>query len=152
MKLRKQQSGDLGDLLHSLAVGALIFCGAFFSVSTTSVIWPEAQTRYFPVVGNTDIANVRETQGGVIFSAQAEKYRDCTWIRTEWFLGERGGPSVLLTSTPHQDPTKIRPMGVLSWDELFVPVSSEATLRQGTYADTIHHCLGGAPVRSRFWR
>lgn len=92
-------------------------------------------------------------EGGIIFSAKAEKHRDCIWRGTIFYLGDRNPGGVVLTDSPHQSKPQNRGVGWLFWENIFVP-TDEITLRGGTYADVQHDCRGSnlGRTRSHYWR
>ena len=58
-----------------------------------------AETVVLPVVSPFDIIQPHRVPGGTMFAADATKFRDCyNWIETRWYLGERDGRHVLITS------------------------------------------------------
>lgn len=84
-----------------------------------------------------------------IWSGTAEKYQDCDWIRTEWFLGPRNGRRVQVTMK-HLDPPEVRPAGDLKWDEIEIwldPLEVEAN----SHADVYHDCGWPWETRTRFY-
>lgn len=94
----------------------------------------------YPVVGEAtleyvsgyDVTNHRAT---------APKYRECRWVKTQWFLGKLGGRAVQV-EMQHDDPPKLRGVGLLSWDSISISLSSRQ-VEANSYALVTHDCYGG---------
>ena len=108
------------------------------------------QNTYLPVVSQMEVLSYDEVDEGIIISAKATKFRECTWRKSEWFLGERDGSNVFLPDARHLDKPQVRNVGELYWEEIFIPVKPYQIYENQVFADTVHDC-NGTKVRSRFW-
>lgn len=94
----------------------------------------------FPVVGPASLELVREVDGVTLYAAEAEKLRDCEWVRTEWFLGDIDGRAAQ-ADMRHLDPPEVRTPGALSWDAIEVDLT-DRQVRRNSYAYVYHKCHG----------
>lgn len=97
--------------------------------------------RLFPVVSRAELISSRSYPPPVfrtIWVARAFKYRNCQYLRTEWFLGPRDGARVLVPAE-HVDAPEVRGPGLLQWEGLVIWLEPEAVL-QNSHADVIHRC------------
>jgi len=98
------------------------------------------EARQYPVVTPVAIVGpIQEVNGGIMFSGEATKLRNCAWRETVWYFGDRNGANVVLTNSPHLDPPKINGVGRLHWDKIFLPNMTADKLPQ-TFADAYHSC------------
>ena len=130
----------------------------FLIFAIAPAIWdeyiPMMETSIWPVVSPIviDQDSIRDVEGGIEFSASAEKLRDCSWRRTEWRQGPRDGVNIPLESKPHRDPPKINTVGRLVWGRIFLPIARDEL--PNTHANAYHNCYldDGRQTRSRFFK
>lgn len=73
-----------------------------------------------------------------VWAAYADKYRDCDFVRVEWYFGSRDGarehvPSFFL------DKPQLRPVGDLVWDGLVISMPPRDVLSH-SFAYVYHRC------------
>lgn len=129
--------------LWFLAILALVF-GPF-------LLLPKLTGSIYPVMTGVQLIDPHELSGGTMTGAIGTKSRPhCNWRGTAWYLGERGGHNVLLTTDPHQDEPKIRRHGIQTWSRIFIPGVLPDQMNN-TFADVTHVCPPGVTVISPFW-
>lgn len=116
----------------------LALCFAAVSVMLFEDTIGAIDGRIWPVVSPAYSIIARPVLGGVELAADADKFRDCGWRKTVFYIGARGGANALLTPDPHRDAPKVNGVGALHWDRIFLPIAPD---RVGeTYADAFHQC------------
>ncbi len=95
----------------------------------------------FPVMSPLILKGLIEGQEGgnvTIWSGSSFKLRECNYVRTEWFLGPRGGRKVQ-TDIHYTDKPEVRRKGEHVWSGIVV-VLDEISVRVNSHADVIHKC------------
>ena len=78
--------------------------------------WGAIEGRWLPVMGNLAISDPRPyppPDYRTKWNGTAVKLRNCEWLRTEWYLGDRNGGRVRV-NFEHLDPPQVRTPGQLS--------------------------------------
>lgn len=127
--------------------------GLWAAIATYPAALGQLQSIFLPVMDKAVISNPRRERvgelEGIVFSAEANKSRECDWLRTEFFAGKRNGPSAFMPNAKHLDKPQGREVGPQYWDRIFVPVLEIDDLMTNIWADAVHDC-GGIEVRSEF--
>lgn len=139
MTMRKNATGGMGDLAHSLTVGSWLFTVLVIFL----LFFPSVERKFFPVMVNGQWGHViEEVDGGIIVSASATKVRGCGWKETEFFLGIRNGLHSAMPRARHMDPPAVNDVGDLVWSRIFLPVTRFQFEQGFVYADSLHDCYG----------
>lgn len=134
---RRASQGFRADAVHALLMSLLVFpAGLAFLAALYAA--PLIETRYFPVLTPMHILSIRPAPGGSLVEAEATKVRSCSWKQTLWYYGTRSGLNVPLPAMKHRDKPQLRPMGVLHWDNIFIPLPPEDI--PNTFGDAYHAC------------
>ena len=109
--------------------------------------------RLFPVMGPLTISDpvpYPPPSYRARWQGQAEKKRNCEFVRMEWYLGPRHGGRVRVSSE-FLDRPEVRSAGVLSWEGIVISLPVGEVLAN-SHADVIHQC-GYRPwqTRTRFY-
>jgi len=93
-----------------------------------------------PVVTPMQISNPRvgPSQYDVTFDGTAEKLRNCDWVESRWYIGERFELSVR-TVWLFAGPPEVRSEGALAWRDQVAAMSPQE-LFQNSHADVVHRC------------
>ena len=123
----------LDQLAWRIALFILLAGGTGYAYS-----WAEGYVD--PVMEPLTIFNVRQgpTEFEVTFDGSATKLRNCVWISSRWWVGERFGSSVR-TSWAYAGPPLVRGAGDLTWENQTVLMSPQQ-LYQHSHADVVHKC------------
>ena len=94
--------------------------------------------KLYPVVGELTVGNVRASEHSysTAFDSSAEKYRDCIWKRTDWYIGSRLG-SAVKTTGGYSGPPALNLVGLLTWDGQYARMS-RSELLTNSYSDVVH--------------
>lgn len=97
---------------------------------------------YFaPVMGDLALSDPRPVPPPAfrnIWSGEAQKLRDCDFVRLEWFQGPRYGRKVQV-ATGFTDAPEIRPPGASIWHGLII-LLDQFQVRENSHADVLHRC------------
>ena len=105
-------------------------------------VGPRLDGYFNPVMGLAEIDLVEFSGGSsTIVSAEAEKRRNCKWLRTEWYLGALNGSAAKVFAR-HRDKPQVRLTGVLRWDEIEIGLSWKQ-IQSNSYALVYHDCYNG---------
>jgi hypothetical protein len=121
------------------------------------IFFPILETKYYPVTGPLHITSIEPIDDGVLVSGWADKYRNCRWRKTEWFLGERHNMNVPLRNMEHRELARVNEIGRVYWDDIYIPLSSQDTLRR-SFSNARHSCWGGIfdglgyKTKTHYWR
>jgi hypothetical protein len=123
--------------LDSLVFGAATLLVLFFSAT---FIYSLVEGYVDPVVSKLQIENPRvgPNEFDVTFDGQAEKLRNCTWIESRWYIGERFELSVR-TNWLFAGPPQVRTGGTLVWRDQVVSMTPQE-LYHNSHADVVHTC------------
>lgn len=102
---------------------------------------PAVEGRIAPVVGPAKVTAVLHEDGGwTYFSMEGTKLRDCRWVRTQWFFGQRDGNHVPVPFE-HLGRPVLRETGAQVWTRSRIQ-ASPSDLREHSFADVVHVCPG----------
>jgi hypothetical protein len=123
---------------------AILAAAATALFLNTSVFWAGVvEGRLFPVMGPLTVYDPQPLPPPsyqFVWKGYADKLRDCRYIRTEWFLGKRGGQHVGV-NMGYTDPPTVRLSGRLHWDGIRIALSPDEVLGN-SYAMVYHRCPG----------
>lgn len=121
-----------------MAVGILAGMAGFWVMTIGGVV----EGKFWPVMGPLSISDPVEYSDGVWkWQGVAEKRRDCTFVRVEWFIGRRDGRKALVAhEVKFTDPPQARGAGVIHWAGILVPLPPDAA-KTDSHANAIHKCL-----------
>ena len=126
-----------------MVAGIVAAAALYLLVKSLEGYAPQLEGRWFPVVSRAELLShtaLPPPSYRTRWNATAQKYRDCEYIETRWYLGPRGGRRVQVTAE-HQDPPQVRDVGRLEWSGLIIWLDPVAT-RQNSHADVVHRCHG----------
>ena len=132
---------------RSVAEGTVIMSriviAALAGMSLVFVQWigGAVEGRLFPVMGPLTISDpvpYPPPSYRARWQGQAEKRRNCEFIRMEWYLGPRHGGRVRVSSE-FLDRPEVRGEGRLSWDGIVISLPAGEVLIN-SHADVIHQC------------
>ena len=118
-------------------MGALVGLTSVFVYEFGGVI----EGRLFPVMGQLELRDamaVPPPEYRTRWKGRAMKYRNCNFVRLEWYMGPRHGRHVEV-DVGFTDPPEIRNAGELHWNGIVISLSAESTLRN-SHADVLHKC------------
>lgn len=95
-----------------------------------------------PVTTQVELSRLNFQQSGIAHTWQgrAEKLRDCSFKRIDWYLGPRSGQRVRV-SAHFTDPPQIRRVGELRWTGLVINLRPEDVVGN-SHAYVYHQCPG----------
>jgi hypothetical protein len=123
-------------------INNVAFAGALSLLLLSSVAYVYSWVEGYvdPVMSPMEISNARRgpTEFSTTFDSASTKLRECVWLESNWYIGERGGPSVR-TLWQFSGPPTIRTTGELEWLDQTVNMSPQE-LFQNSHANVIHQC------------
>jgi hypothetical protein len=126
-------------------INNVAFAGALslLSLGAVAYVYSWVEGYIDPVMTRLEISNVRQgpTEFSITFDGTATKLRDCTWIETNWYIGERGDRSVR-TDGDYSGRPRINGAGLLTWADQTVEMSPQE-LFQNSHANVVHQCPWG---------
>lgn len=139
-------SKPLTAALAFVAISAALIGG----MSVQSVL-PAIHGRLAPVLDPLVIEDIATQPGGWSrIAGAAVKHNDCTWVRTEWFIGDINGRAAS-TKMEYGDKPQTRGPGLLSWSKIDV-LLSPAQVRTNSYAYVYHDCGWPWLIRSLYYQ
>ena len=115
--------------------------------------WGDIEGRFFPVMGDLTIGNpvpFPPPDYRSKWEGDAQKLRNCSWVRTEWYLGDRGGNRVRV-NFEYTDPPKLRETGNLHWNGMLISLDI-GSVQSASHSDVIHKCHGLWETRTPWFR
>jgi len=109
-------------------------------VTAATLAFSLVEGKLYPVVGELTVTNprARHHEYTTEFDGSAEKYRDCVWKRTEWYIGSRQG-SAVKTTGGYSGPPALNLVGRLTWEGQYARMSRSELLTK-SYANVVHRC------------
>ena len=132
-----KSSSEFSKCLDRFMVGAAV---SLVLASTLSFSYSLIEGYVDPVLTPLVITNPRlgPTEFDVTFDASAEKLRNCDWIESRWYIGERFEHGVRTRWTFAGKPM-VRAKGVLIWFDQTAQMTPQE-LFQNSHADAVHQC------------
>jgi hypothetical protein len=125
---------------------SLIFLGWLVLVGSLLVkdVMPRVEGKWFPVITPAQLSdpmNDPPPSFRNIWSAQAEKLRDCTYVlgSLTWYLGTPARHQQV--NSYFKDKPQVRPPGELLWNSLVIELDV-GQVRAQSYATVRHRCPG----------
>lgn len=127
--------------------------GIFLTLIMGMVIWGYGsliESRFYPVVSQARIHSYESLEGSQTKLAfSATKFRECIFLKAEWFVGEQGGRAARVSSRFIDKPT-VRGKGRHSWQGMIVDLP-ESLIRESSYAIVYHNCHPFWTTRTTFF-
>tara|TARA_R110000737_G_scaffold153408_4_gene182677 strand:+ start:3479 stop:3967 length:489 start_codon:yes stop_codon:yes gene_type:complete len=128
-------------ILQLLNEAAKIFATVVVVAVSVTFAYSYVEGYVDPVMGPLAVSGVRpidDAQFAVEFDGAALKLRQCDWVESRWYIGERFEPSVRTLWT-FTEPPAVRLTGELVWNDMTVQMTPEQLLHD-SHADTVHKC------------
>ena len=124
-------------VINAWVFGAAVSLVLFFSVT---FIYAVFEGFIDPVVTPLQIENPRvgPNEFDVTFDGSSQKLRNCDWLESRWYIGERFELSVR-TSWLFAGPPEVRESGLMEWRDQVVSMAPRE-LYQNSHADVVHRC------------
>ena len=135
----------------TIALLFLVMTTALVVGSSLQSLLPRIHGTLSPVLEPLAIETVTDKgDGWSRIAGTAVKHKDCTWVRTEWFVGDINGRAAS-TKMVYGDKPQTRGPGLLSWSKIDVLLSPEQ-VRTNSYAYTYHDCGWPWLIRSLYYQ
>lgn len=120
---------------------------AVIAIVAVYFVWPEIETKYFPVVEYpAKIVQIDEAKDGQVFAwGTSRRIRACNFDHLRWYQGERGGRAVRVR-VEFKEGNKVRGGGHFDWGPWLIYLDRD-NLEKNSYADVWHQCrIFGVPL------
>lgn len=137
----------------SMTVALLVLASIAGAMAFTSLqhFLPRIHGSLSPVLDPLVVETVTDKgDGWSRIAGTSRKHKDCSWVRTEWFVGDLGGRAAS-TKMVYGDKPQTRGPGLLSWSKIDV-LLSPAQIRTNSYAYVYHDCGWPWLIRSLYYQ